>query len=387
MRKLPTAWLQLRYQKTRLLVASLGIAFSVVITFMQFGIQDALFDSAVLLHQGLQGDCFLISPRSTAYIAMESFSERRLSQTLAFPEVEFVSPIYLGFGQWKNPQTRKSWRNIFVIGFDLRHHVLNLPGVEENRKKLKMPDVVLFDRFSRTEFGPVVSEFANKGIVTTEIITAGSNHKIDVIGLFQLGTSFGADGNLLTSDLNFLRIFNNHNKNLIHIGLIKLKSGTDVKNFTGKIRKYLLKDVKVLSKQELIDFEKSYWQSGAIGIIFTFGVCLGSIVGIVFVYQILYTNISEHLAEYATLKAIGYSHRYLLSLVFQQALFLAVIGYIPGVLFSLLLSNFVKLATFLPVTMNLSRAIYVFLLTIFICFVAGATAVKKLKLADPADIF
>jgi putative ABC transport system permease protein len=385
--KLPTAWLQLKYQKTRLLVALVGVTFSVVITFMQFGIRDALFDSAVLLHQGLQGDCFLISPRSTAYIAMESFSERRLTQALAFEEVELVSPIYLGFGQWKNPQTRKSWRNIFIIGVDLRHRVLNLPGVEKNQDKLKMPDTVLFDQSSRSEFGPIVKDFEKQGSVTTEIIAAGSNHKITVVGLFQLGTSFGADGNLLTSNLNFLRIFNRHHKGFIHIGLIQLKPGQDVEKFVKKLREFLPKDVKVLSKQGLIEFEKSYWQSGAIGIIFTFGVLLGSLVGVVVVYQILYTNVSEHLAEYATLKAMGYHHRYLLSMVLQQSLLIVILGYIPGLLLSILLSDVVKQATLLPIAMNFHRAISVFLLTTFICCIAGATAVRKLKAADPADIF
>ncbi|MDF5733136.1 MAG: ABC transporter, partial [Rhizonema sp. PD38] len=139
-KKLPTAWLQLRYKKTRLIVALSGVVFAVVIIFTQLGLRNALFDSAVHFHKGLDGDCFLISPRSTSLIAMESFPERRLYQTLAFEEVDFVTPIYLGFGQWKNPETRNYWRNIFVIGFDLRYQIFNLPGVAKNINILKQPD-------------------------------------------------------------------------------------------------------------------------------------------------------------------------------------------------------------------------------------------------------
>jgi len=223
---------------------------------MQLGIRDALFDSAVRLHKGLQGDCFLISPISTSLIAMESFPQRRLSQSLAFKEVELVAPIYLDFGQWKNPETKNYWRNIFVIGFDIRYQILNLPGFWENIDKLKVPNVVLFDRDSRSEFGPIVSEFKKLGTMTTEVGNNGSNRKIKVVGLFKLGTSFGSDGNLLTSHLNFLRIFSNRNKMFIDIGLIKLKSGTDVQLFKNKLKAYLPKDVKVLTKQELIEFEK-----------------------------------------------------------------------------------------------------------------------------------
>ena len=386
--KLATAWLQLKHQKVRLLVALSGVIFSVVIIFMQLGIRDALFDSAVRFHQSLQGDIFLISPRSTALIAMKSFPERRLLQSLAFDEVDYVSPIYLDFAQWKNPNTRNYWRNIFVLGINLRHPVLNLPGITENIEKLKMPNTVLFDQGSRSEFGTIAQDFRRDGSVSTELGNPNGNRKVNVVGLFQFGTSFGSDGNLVTSHINFLRIFDNRQKGFIDVGLIKLKPDQDIQKTLEKLRKYLPKDVRVLSKSEFVNFEKKYWQtSTAIGFIFNLGVALGIIVGVVVVYQILYTNVSEHLSEYATLKAMGYRHRYLLSMVLQQAFLIAVLGYIPGFLIANIQYEFTKNATLLPVNMSLDRAVFVFILTLVMAFVSGATAVKKLQDADPADIF
>ena len=266
--------------------------------------------------------------------------------------------------------------------------IFDFPGVDENKAKLKRPDVVLFDRESRSEFGPIVSEFEQHGSVTTEIESRGSNRRIQVVGLFELGTSFGSDGNLITSHLNFLRIFSSRPQGLINIGSIKLKSGTDVGNFKHKLEKYLSQDVRVFSKQELIDFEKYYWQSStAIGFIFSLGVALGIMVGVVVVYQILYTNVSEHLAEYATLKAMGYKHSYLLSLIFQQALFIAVLGYIPGFLLTVIAYEFARDMTLLPFAMTINRAVLVLLGTMLMCLVSGASAVRKLRAADPADIF
>lgn len=386
--KLATAWLQLKHQKVRLLVALSGVIFSVVIIFMQLGIRDALFDSAVRFHQSLQGDIFLISPRSTALIAMKSFPERRLLQSLAFDEVDYVSPIYLDFAQWKNPNTRNYWRNIFVLGINLRHPVLNLPGITENIEKLKMPNTVLFDQGSRSEFGTIAQDFRRDGSVSTELGNPNGNRKVNVVGLFQFGTSFGSDGNLVTSHINFLRIFDNRKKGFIDVGLIKLKPDQDIQKTLEKLRKYFPKDVRVLSKSEFVNFEKKYWQtSTAIGFIFNLGVALGIIVGVVVVYQILYTNVSEHLSEYATLKAMGYRHRYLLSMVLQQAFLIAVLGYIPGFLIANIQYEFTKNATLLPVNMSLDRAVFVFILTLVMAFVSGATAVKKLQDADPADIF
>jgi putative ABC transport system permease protein len=387
--RLFTSWLQLKYQKIRFLIALSGVIFAVVIVFMQLGIRDALFDSAVHFHKGLQGDCFIISPRSTSLIAMESFSQRRLAQALAFEEVEFVNPIYLDFAQWKNPESRKYWRNIFIIGFDLRYNSFNLPGIAANIDQLEITDNILFDRTSRVEFGAIAKQFEQQDSVITELgSNSGANRQIKVVGLFELGTSFGSDGNIITSDVNFLRILNTRKKGLIDVGLIKLKAGIEPEVFKTKLQAYLPQDVRVFTKQEFIDFEKHYWQSStAIGFIFNLGVALGLIVGIVVVYQILYTNVSEHLQEYATLKAIGYSHQYLLNLVFQQALFIGILGYIPGILITIIQYQFAKQATLLPIEMTWQRALFVLIATIIMCLISGVSAMNKLKYANPADIF
>lgn len=387
--KLPTAWLQLKFEKIRLLVAIAGISFAVVLMFMQLGFRTALFDSAVRLHSSLQGEIFLISPRSTALIAMMSFSKRRLYQVLAFPEVEYVTPIYLGFAQWKNPQNPSYWRNIHAIGFDIKYPAFDFPGVRQNQDRLQIPDVVLFDEASRPEFGQIVTEFQRQGAVTTEIDNrATGSRKITVVGLFKLGTSFGVDGNIITSHLNFLRIFSQRSQGEIDLGLIKVKPGSNINHLRNKIREYLPNDVNVLNKQELLNFEKRYWMtSTAIGFIFDLGVGMGLVVGIVFVYQILYTNVSDHLAEFATLKAIGYKHRYLLSVVFQEAIILAIMGYIPGFLIASVLYKLAKTATLLPIAMENNRSLFILLLTFFMCFISGTIAMRRLKAVDPSDVF
>jgi putative ABC transport system permease protein len=388
-RKISTAWLQLKYEKIRLLVALCGISFAVVLIFMQLGLRAALFDSAVAVHTRLQGEIFLSSPRSTSFVAMENFPERRLDQALALDEVESVVPIYLGFTHSKNPHSQNSWRTIYVIGFDIGSQVFNLPGVESNIDKIQLPDVVLFDEASRAEFGPIADDFRRTGIVKLEVGYQGAGTRtIKVLGLFKLGTSFGVDGNLITSDLNFLRIVPQRQKGFINLGVIKLKAGYDTNKVVKKLREYLPKDVKILSKQAAIDAEKNYWNSNTpIGFIFAFGVVLGIIVGMIIVYQILYSNVSEHLAEYATLKAIGYKHNYLLSVIFQESLILAILSYLPGFLISSGMYKLTSNATHLPIAMEPTRVMLVLVLTFSMCFISGVIAMRKLAEAEPADIF
>jgi len=407
---IPLPWLQLTREKIRLLVALAGISFADILMFMQLGFQEALFNSAVRLHHVLEGDIFLLSPQSTAVIAMQSFSQRHLYQALGVDGVESVTPLYLDFALWKNPQLcgtdtiaiREAaavdadipvptetpqpcqTRGILVIGFEPKQGVFGLPEVENHLDQMQLPDAILFDRASRGEFGPVADDFLQGKSVVTEV----SNRRVTIKGLYTLGASFGANGTILTSDLNFLRIFNRRQKGIIDVGLIKLKPGTEITPVLQTLREHLPNDVIVLSKQEFIDFEKNYWKTNtAIGFIFNLGTAMGFIVGTVIVYQILYTEVADHLPEYATLKAMGYTDTYLLLVVFQEALILAIIGFLPGFALSLGLYNMTLNATSLPVLMTVDRAIRVLVLTIVMCIISGAIAVRKLRAADPADIF
>ncbi len=279
---------------------------------------------------------------------------------------------------------KNSTRGILVVGFDPTDRVFDLPDVAEKLDQIKIPDVVLFDKSSRPEFGPIAKKYQQGESISAEV----SGRRIKIGGLFNLGASFGADGNLITSDLNFLRLFSRRSKGLIDIGIIKVKPGYDVLAVVESLKQSFPGDVKVLSKQQFIDFEKSYWQnSTAIGFIFTLGTVMGFIVGIVIVYQILYTDVADHLAEYATLKAMGYRDRYFLIVVFQEALILAVFGYIPGCAISVVLYSLARNATSLPMAMTATRAVTVLILTVTMCFASGAIAVRKLSAADPADIF
>jgi putative ABC transport system permease protein len=275
-------------------------------------------------------------------------------------------------------------RTIYVYGFEPVIPIFNLPGVAENLDQLRLKENILFDRASRLEYGPIATEFEKGEAISSEL----GDKRVNVVGLFTLGPSFGADGNVIMSDINFLRLFSDRKLGEIEIGLIRLKPHTDAQKILKKIESNLPKDVKVFTHQGFVDFEKTYWKtSTAIGFIFTLGVGMGFIVGTVIVYQILYTDVSDHLAEYATLKAMGYKSQYLQSVVLQEAIILSILGYIPGFALSLGLYDLTKKATFLPIDMALDRALLVFVLTILMCAISGFIAVRRLHKADPADIF
>jgi putative ABC transport system permease protein len=381
--KTPLAWLQVTREKTRLAVAVAGIAFADILMFVQIGFQEALFDSAIKPHQSLRTDLVLINPQFETFAAVKSFKRERLYQAQGFPGVKSVSSFYIGTGEWRNPTTRTT-RSILVFGIDPGNITFNLPDVNQNLNQLQMFNRVLFDRASRPEYGDIAQIFQQQSTLETEL----NKRNVQVGGIFTLGTSFTADGNVIASDSTFMQLFPERKPDEIDVGLIQLKPGTDILQVQSMMKSVLPDDVKVLTLAEFAEIEKAYWGNATpIGFIFGFGTIIGFVVGLIIVYQILYSDVSDHLAEYATLKAMGYADRYLVGVLIQEALLLAVLGFIPGFVLANGLYSLAKSATLLPIVMDVNRAVYVLILTIVMCTGSGAIALRKLQAADPADIF
>ena len=381
-RKTPLALLQLMKEKIRLRVAIAGIAFADILMFFQLGMLDALFDGAAKSHQLLQADLVLVNSQFQTLYLVKQFPRERLFQTLAYEQVESVLPIYIGFAQWRNPETQIN-RNILVWGIDPVNPPFLPTEIKSHQSQLNQLNRILFDQGSRPEYGPMTDSFKQQGNVEIQM----NDKTVDLIGLFNIGASFVTDGNVITSDSTFLNLFPDNKPDRISMGLIRLKSGASVEKIQEQLTANLPKDVKVFTPAQLAQNEINYWEAQGIGFVFGLGVMVGFIVGIVIVYQILYADVSDHLPEYATMKAMGYSDGYLLGVLIQASLLLAILGYIPGFFFSIGLYQLGYSATQLPIMMKVSRAVMVLILTITMCAVSGVIAMNKLRSADPADIF
>ena len=382
-RRIPLAWLLLTRQPVRLAVALAGISFAGILMFMQLGFRDGLFDASVTIHRLFDADLVLISPRSTSSVSMAGFPRRRLVQAMADPAVEGITPVHWNLLLWRNPETRGT-RSVLALGFEPGDPLFTDPGLAPKAQLLTQKGRVLFDQQSRPEFGPVARWFRQGRTVDSEI----AGKRVRVAGLVSLGTSFGADGNLLTSSETFLELMPNTPPGSIEVGLIRLRPGADAAAAVERLRAQLPDDVTVLTKQGFINFEQDYWRtSTSIGFIFTLGAAMGFVVGCVIVYQVLYSDVSDHLPEYATLMAMGYRLPDLLGVVAREGLLLASFGYLPAYAAGQGLYALVRSATQLPVSMDTARATTVFLMILVMCMASAGLAMRRLADADPAEIF
>jgi putative ABC transport system permease protein len=393
LRRTPVAWLQLSHQKVRLLVAILGVAFSIILIFTQLGLRSMLFDGVTLLPENLNGDLYLIS-NYTEVIRDSSFPNIYLYQADAVEGVADVRPLYVGRGSWVDPKLLKTAEvdevdadiessSMQIIAFNPNKPVLNVPEINQQLDLLAVPGGILYDRLSKSKAGNIPQLFANQ----SQVFSILDNRRVTVVGLFNLGSTFYVDSVAVMSDWNYQQISEDADLDQVSLGVISLEPGANPQAVIKNIKQSIGKDIKVLNKAELVEAEVAEVATWPEGKILNFGAAIGFIVGIIIVYQVIYTDVSEHLPEYATLKAMGYKDRDLSSIVFQESLILALMGFIPGYLASFgiyyLMTNYIELT----VTMNTGIALRVFALTILMCVISGAIAIKKLRTADPADIF
>jgi len=368
----------------RLAVSLGGIILAVLLMFSQTGFRYAMFDSqAEIIHQ-LDGDLFILNKLKHIIYDPEPFASRRIYQALAVPGVRAVHPLYMEGADsvWRNPLTRKL-RRIRVLAFNPTDSVFRFPELAACADALRRPDTVLFDTKSRDYYGNPQAG------TRTEL----AGREVTVVGTFRLGTDFMTDGNLIMSDRNFEKFFPDRSFRRPHldkvaIGLVKLDPDANPTEVQQALRAALPADVKILTKPELVAQETEYWKDNtAIGQIFLVGMVVAIAVGTIICYQILYTNVSNYLPQFATMKAIGFSDFYLVRVVLEQAVFLSVLGFIPALLAANVLCWIVSYLTGLLMYLNVPRAGFVLGVTVAMCLVSGCIAIRRILTADPAEVF
>jgi putative ABC transport system permease protein len=373
--------------------------------FMQYGFRNALLDSSGLLIERFNADLVLVSGRSDTVATDESFSRRQLVRAAGVPGVRSVVPLYieqnLSVLRDTSPELehRRPSRHIRVIGLEPDGEPLLIPELDPAPGRpgsfaaaLNEPGTALFDRHSMPDrTRPASSLF---GPLEHGLETELAGRRLRLIGGFELGIDFNSEGTLIVSRETFAHLlrlpyYPGDPFDQIQIGLIRTEPGAPVAEVQRRLREALTEgDVLVFTKQELLEREKDYWRDETpIGFVFDLGVAIGFLVGIVICYQILSSDVADHLPEYATLRAIGYPGRYLNLVVLQQGLMLALGGFLPGLALSVVMYWYLHEATGLPLRLTVWRCAYIFLLTVAMCSVSAWLALRKAREADPAEVF
>ena len=381
--RLPIGWLQLAHNKTRLAAAISGVMFANILIFMQLGFMGALIDSVALPYRAMNADILISGSDANTLADGSPLPRQRMFEALSVPGVASATPLYYGKMDWK--QGDGSIRTLDVFGVDPSVRAFNNADVDGALDLLKLSDYALIDRRTRNVKSSIFQS-----------IDAGAPYRFEVKGrtitvprTFTLGGGFTTDGYLIMSDQTFLNHFPARVSGAPNHILVRLVPGARRDEVIAGLRAVLPDyDAVVRTVGEAVAKDQAFQTTQRpVGIVFGFGIIIGVLVGIVIVYQVLATDVADHIREYATFKAMGYPQRFFLGIVFEEALILALMGFIPGLILSLVLYAAVSSATGLPLGMSGGRPLWVLLGTIAMCALSGAIATRRLARANPADLY
>ena len=373
----PLAWRILTYDKRRTGLALIGIFMAILLVFVELGFFYAVPRGGLLLYDNMRFDLLLASNQYEYQAQPGTFPLSQLDRARASRDVQSATPIYFGFSKWKSG-VRGMWPDVFIIGFDPASHVFIPESITGQTSVLERADTILVDSATRPMFGPL-----DAGRVVQI-----DDHNVTIGGQYVLGTGFMGLGVVLASAPNFARLFPQRGLDIVNLGAIALKAGVDPDRAADDLRQVIGPGAQIFTRKELDAHETAYWTTRtSVGIIFGSGLLISFVVGIMIVYQIVSTQVSRQLPQFATLKAIGYPDRSLVGTVSAMSLLIVIAGFVPALAAALGLYSVIRDETLLPVTMSETRLFAVFVAALAMAVISALLSVGNLRRADPADVF
>jgi len=380
----PLAWHNLLHNRVRSGVAIAGVTFAIVLMFMQLGFLEAVKLSAVLSCDALDFDLCLRSPDYHHYTDARLFPVTRLHQAQGARGVASASPLMTAIFSWRNPENGEQ-RAVMAQGVE-PYDPIFLTATQHHLPELATPQSLLVDTRSRREFGPADGQRFGERDQGRRVEINGRSLRI--AGHYSRGAGLCAGGAMLLSRREFLRSLPGMPTDLVSLGLIRLEQGQEPEEVANRLRALLPSDVDVKTRAEVRAGELNFWVwETNYGLIFYSGVVVAFIVGTAIVYQVLVSDVSSLMPEYATLKAMGYGNGYIVNVMLQQSIWLALISFALGVVIAQVLYAITSTGAGIPVQMTLPNLVLVLGAALAMCISSGLGAVRKAFVADPAELF
>lgn len=380
--RLPIGWLQLTHNRTRFAAALAGVAFANVLVFVQLGIMNSMGAATLRPYDFFQADIMISAGDANSLTDGGNVARQWLLQAMADPDVTDAMGLFLANVAWDRGEKDIS---LSTFGVDpVKPGFIN-PDIAGDLSMLQVQDAAILDRLARG----LTKEEAASIRPQSPLAFEAQGRTVVAYTTFAGGGGFGGDGYMLVSDQTFLSLFPARSSTAPDHILLSVRPGANIDAAIARLRN-LISDssLRIRSYAQAAQDDLTYQQTRRpTGIIFGFGVLIGVLVGLVIVYQVLSTDVADHLREYATFKAMGYGPGFFLSVVFEEALVLGIMGFIPGLIVGTAILTLMGKITTLPLSMSLSMALSVFVGTVVFSALSGAIATRRLAAADPADLF
>lgn len=371
----------------RFLVAQAGIMFAVSLVTIQTGLQRGFASSSSVLIDRSQADIWLTSDKMVHLDLTLPLEFEKVSQSQNVAGVDRAEALIYGGKLWRDKNNNLG--SVTMIGFDPEGQLFAPWNITKGSvKDLKQPFSIFVDETSLDKLN--LKNIEDSGKI--------DNLKAKVVGLTQ-GAKSIVLGDLVFTSLENANTYRNpladatstpqplQSKDQITFVLVRAKTGENIDALKKRLEQGLPK-TRAYTREEMSIQTQNYWKErSGIGFILGLGAVVGIIVGVVIVGQILYSSASDHIKEFGTLKAMGASDWVIYSVIIEQALWMAVLGYIPGMALCLGVAAWTAATQSIVILITPASAATVFGITVVMCIGSAIFAIQKVTRVDPAIVF
>lgn len=373
---LQLAWANSAQHPARTLTALLGTALAIFLLLLQLEFLNAVRDKAVALYDLFDFDLAVVSRFYQLVYGAPPFDAVRLAQVRVDPAVADVFALNIRITDWESAETGAG-SSLILIGVDDKPGFVRHPAVRRALSALREPGTVLVDGFAHDDYGSLVD--GSKARI--------GDREQTVIGRFPLGLFFYADGSAIVANTHFPGLANRDRRNT-SVGLVRLAAGADPAAAGARLAAALPDDVLVYTRAALIDQEQRYFVSvKPAGVMLYAGMVIAFVVGAVILYQVLATEVSLRMGEYATMKAMGFGPGFIYGVAMVQGAMYAVVGFVIAAAAARVAFAEIRNLVPLPMALDAPLAGTVLAAAVAMCATAGYLALRRLKRADPAALF
>ncbi len=364
------------HDRLRFVAALTGIVLSVVLVTVQIGLYFGFSRMVTIMIDHAAADLWVV-PNGVRYFedlpVLAAGMQSRLSR---IDGIAKIAPVVAGYSAWKNPDGPMI--PIFVVGSDFSVGGLSPWNVVEGSgASLAAPGTIAIDRVYYNRLG--VKDVG----ASTEI-----HGQPATVGAITSGIRSLTMMPYVFSDLTSARSYIGLSPGSVSYFLVHVNRSFDVEAVRRNIISNLVSiaKVQVLTPDQFRDESRSFWlfETGA-GVALVAGAVLAVIVGTAIVALTLYSSTKDHLYEFATMRAMGATNRYIYTVIIYQALLNAFIGFAVAAIIGIALVKFTA-NTALQIAITYNLLLEIFLLTIAMCVSSALAAIFRVIRIDPVIV-
>ncbi|MBW4624438.1 MAG: FtsX-like permease family protein [Brasilonema octagenarum HA4186-MV1] len=379
----------------RFLVAQAGILFAVSLVTIQTGLQYGFARSSSQLIDQSRADIW-VSSKNMQHLGLTlPIPYERVTKASKVKGVAKAEAVIIDGGLWHELATDKI-NSITLVGADPQGMLFDRSNIVEGRfNDLKQSFRFMIDKTNLNSID--LKRLGEVGEI--------NNIPAKLVGFTQ-GTQSIVFGTLMFTSLETANTYRNYgtqttaspnnvgssakkpvSKDQISFVLVKAKRGQSIAKLKRDLEQ-ALPDTRAYTRQEMSKITQDFWQvRSGIGFILGLGAVVGVVVGAVVVSQILYASVTDHIKEFGTLKAMGASDWFIYNVIIEQAIWMAILGYLPGIALCVGVAAWTSTTQGIVILITPVSALVVFGITVLMCVGSAVFAIQKVTRVDPAIVF